>query len=35
MQEQWKKDPAHGRPAYFVPSSELHPLVDLRHAEMF
>jgi len=35
MQEQWKKDPAHGRPAYFVPSSELHSLVDLRHAEMF
>ena len=35
MQEQWNKDPAHGRPAYFVPSSELHSLVDLRHAEMF
>ena len=35
MQEQWKKDPAGGRPAYFVPQSALLPLVDLRHAEMF
>ena len=34
MQEQWKKDPAHGRPAYFVPQSALSPLVDLRHAQM-
>ena len=32
MKEQWKKDPAGGRPAYFVPSCELHSLVDLRHA---
>jgi hypothetical protein len=35
MQEQWKKDPARGRPAYFVPQSALFPLIDLRHAEMF
>ena len=35
MHEQWKKDPAHGRPAYFVPQSALLPLIDLRHAEMF
>lgn len=35
MKEQWKKDPAHGRPAYFVPQSALLPLIDLRHAEMF
>lgn len=35
MQEQWKKDPAGGRPAYFVPQSALLPLIDLRHAEMF
>ena len=35
MKEQWKKDPAGGRPAYFVPQSALLPLVDLRHAEMF
>lgn len=35
MKEQWKKDPAHGRPAYFVPQSALLPLVNLRHAEMF
>ena len=32
MKEQWEKDPAGGRPAYFVPSCELHSLVDLRHA---
>ena len=32
MKEQWKKDPAGGRAAYFVPSCELHSLVDLRHA---
>ncbi len=35
MREQWKKDPAGGRPAYFVPQSALLPLIDLRHAEMF
>lgn len=35
MQEQWKKDPAHGRPAYFVPQLALSPLIDLRHAQMF
>lgn len=35
MQRQWKKDPARGRPAYFVPQSALFPLVDLRHAQMF
>lgn len=35
MKEQWKKDPAGGRPAYFVPQSALLPLIDLRHAEMF
>ncbi len=35
MKEQWKKDPAGGRPAYFVPQSALLSLVDLRHAEMF
>lgn len=35
MQQQWKKDPARGRPAYFVPQSALFPLVDLRHAQMF
>lgn len=35
MQEQWKKDPAHGRPAYFIPQSALLPLLELRHAEMF
>ena len=35
MKEQWKKDPARGRPAYFVPQSALLPLIDLRHAEMF
>lgn len=35
MQEQWKKDPARGRPAYFVPQSALSPLIDLRHAQMF
>jgi hypothetical protein len=34
MKEQWKKDPAHGRPAYFVPQSALLSLVGLRHAEM-
>ncbi len=34
MQEQWKKDPARGRLAYFVPQSALFPLIDLRHAEM-
>jgi hypothetical protein len=32
MKEQWRKDPAGGRPAYFVPQSALLPLVDLRHA---
>jgi hypothetical protein len=26
MQGQWKKDPARGRPAYFVPQAKLHPL---------
>jgi hypothetical protein len=26
MKEQWKKDPAGGRPAYFVPKTELQPL---------
>jgi len=34
MQEQWKKDPAHGRPAYFVPQFALLPLISLRHAQM-
>lgn len=35
MREQWRKDPAGGRPAYFVPQSALFPLLDLRHAQMF
>lgn len=35
MQEQWKKDPARGRPAYFIPQSALSPLVVLHHVEMF
>lgn len=35
MKEQWRKDPAGGRPAYFVPQSALTPLVTLRHVEMF
>ncbi len=26
MKEQWKKDPAGGRPAYFVPKENLYPL---------
>jgi len=26
MQEQWRKDPAGGRPAYFVPQAKLSPL---------
>ena len=26
MQKQWEKDPARGRPAYFVPQAKLHPL---------
>lgn len=29
MQEQWKKDPAKGRPAYFVPKEALSPLLSL------
>lgn len=32
MQEQWRKDPAVGRPAYFVPQSALSPLSSLNHA---
>lgn len=32
MQEQWRKDPAGGRPAYFVPQSALLPLTLLNHA---
>jgi hypothetical protein len=35
MQAQWKKDPAGGRAAYFVPQSVLLPLLELRNAEMF
>lgn len=35
MRPEWKKDPAGGRPAYFVPQSALLPLLTLRHAEMF
>lgn len=35
MKKQWRKDPAGGRPAYFVPQSALLPLINLRHAEMF
>ena len=35
MRKQWRKDPAGGRPAYFVPQSALTPLVTLRHVEMF
>lgn len=30
MREQWKKDPAHGRPAYFVPQSALSSINTLR-----
>lgn len=30
MKEQWKKDPAGGRPAYFVPKTELQPLLLLK-----
>ena len=32
MKEQWRKDPAKGRPAYFVPRSKLSPLTDLTNA---
>jgi hypothetical protein len=32
MQEQWRKDPAGGRSAYFVPQSALLPLNELNHA---
>lgn len=35
MKEQWRKDPAGGRPAYFIPQSALSPLAVFRHAEMF
>jgi hypothetical protein len=31
MKEQWKKDPAGGRPAYFVPKTELHSLSLLKY----
>jgi hypothetical protein len=31
MKEQWKKDPAGGRPAYFVPKTELLSLSLLKH----
>lgn len=34
MQDQWKKDPAKGRPAYFVPKEALQPLLSLKNAEM-
>lgn len=34
MQDQWKKDPAKGRPAYFVPKEALQPLPLLKNAEM-
>jgi hypothetical protein len=30
MKEQWKKDPAGGRPAYFVPKTELQSLSTLK-----
>lgn len=30
MKEQWKKDPAGGRPAYFVPKTKLRPLALLK-----
>jgi len=30
MQEQWRKDPAGGRPAYFVPQAKLSPLEALK-----
>lgn len=32
MQDQWKKDPAKGRPAYFVPKEALQPLLLLKNA---
>jgi hypothetical protein len=31
MKDQWKKDPAGGRPAYFVPKTELHSLSLLKY----
>jgi len=34
MQEQWRKDPAVGRPAYFVPKEILQPLLLLKDAQM-
>jgi len=35
MRPEWRKDPAGGRPAYFVPQQALSPLQNLKHAEMF
>ena len=34
MKEQWRKDPAKGRPAYFVPRPKLSPLKTLKNAEV-
>lgn len=34
MKEQWRKDPAKGRPAYFVPRSKLSPLKTLNNASL-
>jgi len=31
MKEQWKNDPAGGRPAYFVPKENLYPLNCLKN----
>lgn len=34
MRDQWKKDPAKGRPAYFIPKEALQPLLLLKNAQM-